>query len=84
MVVAVGRPRLLSFIFGLVCVFFAVGLILFEYSYLMDLSIKAGNIVLGSSHITQLFLFFFVVLFLGLLGGFEIGRFIGISKEKRT
>jgi hypothetical protein len=78
---AAGKPRLLNFIFGLVCVISAFALVLNIYGYTSGLT-SQGNIILESKEVPQLFLFIGLVVLLGVYGGFEIGRFVEANKKR--
>ena len=83
MVASVGRPEMLNFIFGLVCVAVSVGIVLFMYSYTSSLASESGYIIWRSVEISKLYLVFGLLLLFGLLGGYEIGRFkVANEKEK--
>jgi TRAP-type C4-dicarboxylate transport system permease small subunit len=82
-VASAGRARLPSFILGLLCVIFAFALILYMYSYTSGLA-SSGYTILEAKEVPQLFLFIGCDLSLGVFGGYEIGRFVEASNEKKA
>jgi hypothetical protein len=81
-VASVGRPEMLNFIFGLVCVSVSIGIVLFMYNYTQGLASESGYIIWRSAEIFKLYVVFGLLLFFGLLGGYEIGRF-KVANEKQ-
>jgi arginine/ornithine N-succinyltransferase beta subunit len=84
MVVIVGRKRLLGYVLGLAAVFLSVGFILYLYSFFSGLASYGADIIIKPSEIPRLFLFIGGILFLGIFGGFEIGRFVGSTNQKKA
>jgi hypothetical protein len=84
MVVTVGKPRLVGYILGIVALFLAVGFILYLYSYFSGLANYGSYVVVSPSEIPKLFLFIACILFLGIFGGFMIGRFVGSANQKKS
>jgi TRAP-type C4-dicarboxylate transport system permease small subunit len=82
-VAAAGKPRLLGFIVGLMCIFFSATLVLYVYSYALDTT-RNGYTILDSSQVLPLFVFIGGVLLLSLYGGYEVGRFIEVSNQDRS
>jgi hypothetical protein len=82
-VAAAGKPRLPSFLLGLICVIFAFALVLYTYSYTSGLT-SNGYTILESKDVPTLFLFIGGVVLLGVYGGIEIGRFIESSNKKAS
>ena len=84
MVETVGKPRLLGYILGLVALLLAVGFIVYLYSYFSGLANYGADVIVKPGEIPRLFLFIGCILFLGIFGGFEIGRFVGSSNKKKA
>jgi len=81
-VAAAGKPRLLSFFVGILCVVFSFALILEIYVYTVGLT-SYGYTILMAKDVAPLFLFISLVLLLCMFGGYEIGRFIEVNKKKQ-
>ena len=80
-VAAAGRPRLLAFFVGLVCVIFSFAVVLEVYVYTMGLT-SYGYTLLQAKEVPILFLFIGIVLLLGVFGGYEIGTYAESNKKK--
>jgi hypothetical protein len=80
-VTSVGKPRLLHFILGITAILVAVGFTLSLYDYWSKLASYGSSLIMEPAEIPRLFLFFFLVLGLGILGGYEIGTFAGAQKK---
>ncbi len=81
-VAAAGKPRLPSFLLGIICVVFALVLVLYTYSYTSGLTNSNGYTILESKDVPMLFVFIGGVVLLGVYGGIEIGRFLESSNKK--
>jgi CDP-diglyceride synthetase len=84
MVEIVGKKRLLGFILGLAAVFLSVGFVLYLYSYFSGLANYGASITMQPNEIPRLFLFIGGILFLGIFGGYQIGRFAGSANQKKA
>ncbi len=82
-VAAAGKPRLPSFILGLICVIFSFALVLYMYNYTSGLT-SHGYTILESKDVPALFVFIGGVVLLGIYGGIEIGRFVEASHKKKA
>jgi uncharacterized membrane protein len=83
-VASAGKPRLPLFFIGLLCVIFALVLVLYLYSYTAGLASHGGYTILESNQVAPLFVFMAVIVLLGTYGGYEIGRFIEAQGKKKT
>lgn len=80
-VTSVGKPRFKYFFVGLLCVIFALVLVLSLYSYTLGVT-SHGLTILESSQVGPLFLGITVIVLLGVYGGYEIGRFAEANTKK--
>ncbi len=81
-VAAAGKPRLPTFFVGVLCVVFALVLVLYLYSYTAGLT-KHGYTILESNQVGPLFLFIAIIVLLAAYGGYEIGRFAEANSHKK-
>lgn len=82
-----GEVRVRNLIWGLILIFIAVALIVLVYSYFSGMTSGGGDIVLKREGISGLSMVMFAILLFGLLGGFEIGRYVqteSIRRRKET
>jgi uncharacterized membrane protein YqhA len=82
-VVAAGKPRLLNLIVGLTIIFLAVSFTLYLYSVNSTYSINGSDLILKAADVPRLFLSIGFILFLGILGGYEIGIFMESQKLEK-
>lgn len=80
-IAAAGKPKLLSFFVGILCVIFSFALVLVVYVYTAGLT-SYGYTILQSNEVPALFLFICAVLLLGIFGGFEIGTYAEANRKK--
>ena len=81
-----GKASLKNLILGIICLFIAIVLIIFAYSYLAGMTATLGageDIILKPEGITGLLYFNFAILFFGLWGGFQVGRYVEMEFSKR-
>ena len=79
---AAGKLRLLNLIFGLAAIFLAVGFTLYLYS-LNSSYMNGPALIIKAADVPRLFLLIGFILFLGIVGGYEIGRFMESSKIEK-
>lgn len=70
------KVRTMDLILGLISVFIAIGLIIWVYTYVSGMASGGEDIVMKHEGIIGFLYYGFGVLFFGLLGGFEIGRYV--------
>jgi len=80
-----GKAGVINLIFGLICIFIALGLIIFAYGGMMGK--PSGDQVIFDMTLerfssTMLTIWLAILLF-GAIGGFEIGRYIQTELTKR-
>jgi hypothetical protein len=81
-VTSVARPKLLNFISGITAILVAVGFTLYLYVYMSEFAGNNSSLTMEPTEIPRLFLFFCIVLGLGIWGGFEIGTFAQAQNKK--
>ena len=74
-----------NLLFGLTCIFIAFGLIIFAYGWILgqpigDLSI---NDLTNEEFVSTMVLIWIGILFFGVIGGYELGRYIQTEFNKR-
>lgn len=79
------KVRTYDLVLGMISIFIAIGIIIWQYSYISGLaSIPEGHIVVTRPE--GFLVWTSLILFFGLMGGFEIGRYVQaqvvIRKEK--
>jgi uncharacterized membrane protein YqhA len=83
-VAAAGKSKLLNLIFGIATVFLAVGFTLYLYSLNSTQSINGSDLIIKAADVPRLFLLIGMILFLGIVGGYEIGRFMESTKIRKA
>jgi len=82
-----GEARVRNLVFGIVLVFLAITLILFAYGGLLGRfsGLDGAEVVVTDPHgfVSNLLLILSLLLFLGVWGGFEIGRYAQTEFTKR-
>jgi len=81
-----GKASLKNLIWGIISLFIAVVLIVWLYSYLNGMVSTLGaeeHLTMKPEGIIGLLYFGFGILFFGLLGGYEIGRYVEMEFSKR-
>jgi hypothetical protein len=81
-----GKASLKNLIWGIICLFIAVVLIVWVYSYLNGMVSTLGAeeyLTMKPKGVIGLLYFGFGILFFGLLGGYEIGRYVEMEFSKR-
>jgi len=78
-----GEASTKNLIFGLICVFIAIVLVIWVYTYVSGMASGGEDIVMKHEGIIGLLYYGFGVLFFGLIGGFEIGRYVQTEFTKR-
>lgn len=79
-VASFGRPKLLNFIIGLTAISIASGFTLYLYFYMVDFASKTGYIDIPLVELNRLFIFFSLIFFFGIIGGYWIGIFVTSKK----
>jgi len=72
-----------NLITGIISLFVAIVFIIWVYSYLTGMVSGGGDLIMKREGIIGLLYFGFGILFFGLLGGFEIGRYVEMEFSKR-
>ena len=81
-----GKASLRNLIWGIICLFIAIVLIVWVYSYLNGMVSTLGAeeyLTMKPEGVIGLLYFGFGILFFGLLGGYEIGRYAEMEFSKR-
>lgn len=78
-----GEAGVSNLLLGVILIVVALGLILYGYGYLSGMASGEGNIVLTTEGISGLPLAMFLLLVLGIVGGYEIGRYVQTQFTKR-
>ena len=78
-----GKASLKNLVLGMLLLLSTVGLILFVYGYLSGMASSGGDIILKRDGVSGLFAALLGILFLGVWGGYEIGRYVEMEFSKR-
>lgn len=78
-----GEGKVRNLITGIIVLFVAIALILWTYGFLSGMATSEGDIVMTREGIRNVPIIMLVILFFGLWGGFEIGRYVQTEFTKR-